>query len=738
MNERLRHYVQSARALPPRAVLRRAIEIFRREGAARVRRHADRIVPTLAARPSGGPLLRHFAAPPLELLEVRADEIRARSALCLAHRFDLLGSGWVEVRHGMACRGLEGRRYAHSIPAGADPVRLLNPANRGAARRIRRLIPPGYRPIDWQIDFKSGYRWQERTWYREIAYGQAPGADVKVPWELSRMQHASVLAWAFALSRAGASGFLPAQAYADEFRSQALDFIAANPPRYGVAWACTMDCAIRAANWLAARDLLLAAGAVFDPAFEEVFSASIEAHAWHIVQNLEWGVELRGNHYLADICGLAFAAAYLPCSPQVDAWLAFAVRELVTEAGLQFHPDGSSFEASTGYHRLAGEMLLWTTALLLGLPEEKQAALASYDRRLQPHPPGLAPAPVPQYPLPGSGRHSPFPSWYWQRLERIADFARLLAAPGSGVPPVGDFDSGRFLKLWPACRAEPAKAVRTLWENLGDGVEPTGETVYWSEDLLDHRHLVAAAAGLFARPDFVRDAGQGHLETFLVRRLANAVLPAGEDATGARASAPVGQTLVVPPGAATLEIPLPGADLRAGLILRAWPGFGLYLFRSERLYLLVRCGPVGQRGNGGHAHHDQLSLVLAADGRTIVADPGSYLYTPLPQRRNEYRSVRAHCAPRTVDGREPGRLDLGLFHLPDLTRAECLHFGPDGFFGTHQGYGAPVWRRVEILADRLRVADWAEGLELLSPALPPPGTVSSVPFSPGYGWRERR
>lgn len=740
MSETLRHYLHMARTLPPRAVLRRAGQIARREGAARARYLADRLLPTLEASPPapGEPLARYFPAPPPQSLGSRADEILARSALCLEHRFDLLGSGWVQVRHGMTCRGLEGHRFAG---AEAGPVRGLNRANRGAARRVRRLLPPAYRPIDWHLDFKSGYRWPERLWYRDVAYGQVPGADVKVPWELSRMQHLAVLPWAFALARDGIPGFLPARAYAGEFRSQVLDFIAANPPRYGVAWACTMDTAIRAANWLAVRDLLLAAGAAFDPAFEALFADSVSAHARHIVANLEWSVELRGNHYLADLCGLLFAAAYLPRSPLVDAWLAFAVRELVAEVGLQFHADGSTFEASTGYHRLAGEMVLWTTALVLGLPAGKIAALREYDHRLQPQPPGLAPAPVPLYPRPGSGPNSPFPPWYFERLERLAAFTLEVADPAGRVPPIGDFDSGRFLKLWPAFRAEPAGLLRRRWANLEGIVDLPDDATYWREDHMDHRHLPAAASGLFDRADFRGAGDNGNPEAFLIGALAGGALPAGAPITPAGAAPQAAEPAwgTEPPAdALSLEIPLPGGDLREGLLLRAWPGFGLYLFRSRRLHLLVRCGPVGQRGNGGHAHLDQLGLVLTVDGRAIVGDPGSFVYTPLPALRNQYRSVQAHFAPRAADGREPGRYGPGLFCLPDGTRAVCLHFGPDGFLGEHHGFGVPVTRRVEILADRLRVTDWGRGLALLAPALPPPGQFCDVAFSPGYGWRERR
>ena len=101
-----------------------------------------------------------------------------------SHSFDLLGSGWVQVNRNMKCRGVEGNKYKHEINL------EVSKKNKKESLRIRGLIDLDYQPIDWQIDFKSGYRWCESTWYGgiKIPY-DSPGADIKVPWELSRMQH---------------------------------------------------------------------------------------------------------------------------------------------------------------------------------------------------------------------------------------------------------------------------------------------------------------------------------------------------------------------------------------------------------------------------------------------------------------------------------------------------------------------------------------------------------------------
>jgi hypothetical protein len=50
------------------------------------------------------------------------------------------------------------------------------------------------------------------------------------------------------------------------------------------------------------------------------------------------------------------------------------------------------------------------------------------------------------------------------------------------------------------------------------------------------------------------------------------------------------------------------------LQMRAFPYFVLYVFRSSRFYLSIRCGAIGQDGFGGHAHNDQLVIELKIDG----------------------------------------------------------------------------------------------------------------------------
>ena len=97
----------------------------------------------------------------------------------------------------------------------------------------------------------------------------------------------------------------------------------------GVNWVCTMDVAIRAANWLIAYDLFFSSGAKFDAPFNRLFTRSIYEHGQHIVNNLEWSTTARTNHYLANIVGLIFISCYLSNTPETSIWLAFSIQEFI-------------------------------------------------------------------------------------------------------------------------------------------------------------------------------------------------------------------------------------------------------------------------------------------------------------------------------------------------------------------------------------------------------------------------
>ncbi len=136
----------------------------------------------------------------------------------------------------------------------------------------------------------------------------------------------------------------------------------------------------------------------------------------------------------------------------------------------------------------------------------------------------------------------------------------------------------------------------------------------------------------------------------------------------------------------------------------AAPRFGLLVARGQPGDMLVmRAGPHGQDGIGGHAHNDALSFSLWFGGAPVVIDPGTGVYLGRPALRDRFRGVLAH-ATLCVDGLEPSEvLESRPFALPDDTRAKIEVHEPNAWraIGVHHGYQRlGVLHRREILFDR--------------------------------------
>ena len=345
------------------------------------------------------------------------------------------------------------------------------------------------------------------------------------------------------------------------------------------------------------------------------------------------------------------------------------------------------------------------------------------------------------------------PAWLAGRLERAAELSVDLTKPNHDVAQIGDNDSGRFLKLVPEHDSAPVGDMRRRYENLDSQLELPDAETYWAERHLDHRPSVAAINGLFGRPDLAAYAVGFEFETDVVARLAKgARLPSYRAAATSRAATvAIGSSDVLadvdrwvagrsPENRREFEIGFDGDGARDGLERAAYPDFGVFVMRSRRAFLAIRCGGRGRGVQGGHAHDDQLSLELSVDGRDWIRDPGTYLYTALPERRNAYRSRPAHFAPQ-VAAPPLADLDRGLFVLEARHRVECVYWGDQGFAARlRTSRGGYLVYRLRLDDDRLVVAYGANRLSL-SPS-PEPATdwrerIAAIPFSPGYGIRER-
>lgn len=384
--------LRRARSMPPRVLARRVADeartswdhlaeprFGRRFGgtALLTRLHAatvDELWQRLAARPHAADTSHRGTAP-------NADRVTARAEAARRREVDLLGSG---------------------------PTQLGT-------------------PIDWHTDFKSGFTWPLRPAHK-IAYTDLGKAnDVKVPWELSRLQ------W---LVPVGQLYLLSAQDEDAAFvRDVIEEWLDANPYLLGVNWACTMDVALRLITLTWLFHVFAGSEAWSDPAFRERLLVSMYLHGRFVERNLERS-DVNGNHFTADIAGLVAAGEFFG----EERWSTTGWSELLTELPRQVTPDGVDFEMSTAYHRLVAELFL--------LP-------ALYRLR--------------------AGKD--VPDAYRLRLIAMADFTGAYSRPGA-APFWGDADDARVLPFGDQFVADHAYLPGVIRAALGAGTARSDEA-FW-------------------------------------------------------------------------------------------------------------------------------------------------------------------------------------------------------------------------------------------------------------------
>jgi uncharacterized heparinase superfamily protein len=365
--------VRRALSKPPGVVARR----FVYEATAEAERY---LAPRRVRRFDGRRLLRACGDPDLETLWQR-----------LAERPYVAWTGPVDAaEHRRLCPGDEQRIFAAAEDALAHRVRLLG-------SELAELGPR----IDWLRDFKSGVRWPT-GYMRDIAcVNPNDASDVKVPWELSRLQWLMPAGQAYRLSGD--------ERYAEAARALLESWIDANPYAQSVNWSTTMEVALRILSWSWLFRAFHASRAWSDVAFRERFLCALYLHGDFTERHIERS-DVNGNHFTADAAGMVFAGLFFGRGSDAARWHACGWSHLCDELPRQVFPDGVDFEASIGYHRLVAELFL--------LP-------ALYRRAC-----GLE-----------------VPDGYAQRLQAMARFTAAYSRPDGGSPLWGDADDARALPL---------------------------------------------------------------------------------------------------------------------------------------------------------------------------------------------------------------------------------------------------------------------------------------------------
>jgi hypothetical protein len=480
---------------------------------------------------------------------------------------------------------------------------------------------------DWFFDPSTGRRAPaDRYAFRINHRSEDQTGNVKQIWELSRLQHLTVLATAWFLCHD--------DAYAQRVDDQLRSWWRENPFLSGVNWTSGIEVGLRLISMVWIRRLLdewPRAADLFER--NEVALAQIRSHQRYLATFNSRGSSAN-NHVIAEAAGQLVASCAFPWFGDSVGWRVKSARLLERELARNTFASGIDRELASDYQSFVAE---------LGLVAAVECEAAG-------HPVGAA---------------------TWQRLCAMVDSGAALLDASLRPPRQGDGDEGRALLL------DPLAATWSSLLSVGEAL--FGRLGWWPQPAPDaassiigamHERARKVAGRPDARPWRFAEAGTTLLRTTGERdpeiwcRCDGG--PHGFLSIAAHAHA----------DALSVEVRYGGVDVLADpgtYCYHGEPAWRSY-FRSTLAHNTVEIAGRNQSVEGGpflwlkHAKAREVAVLDIGDAAEWTAEHDGYLSSDHPARHR--RCVRLDRATRSidiVDDISGGSFDVRL----------AFHFGPD-------------------------------------------------------------
>jgi hypothetical protein len=255
--------------------------------------------------------------------------------------------------------------------------------------------------INWHLDYKSNLSWPYLFFSEIDTLDLDRTSDVKIPWEISRLQWIIPVVQAWILTKD--------EVYSEYVKDIIKDWISHNAYATGVNWACTMEPSMRVFTWVWIYQALSKSEAWDDAEFKLLFLKNLYLHLLFVRRYIEI-TDINGNHLLTNCAALVVGGVFFDEGSQPKNWEKIGLAILDNEIINQVYDDGIDFEGSIPYHRFATELFFFPAVYCEANSKE-------------------------------------IPRFYKNRVVKMAEYIKSYTKPDGTAPVFGDADDARVLPL---------------------------------------------------------------------------------------------------------------------------------------------------------------------------------------------------------------------------------------------------------------------------------------------------
>jgi len=203
-------------------------------------------------------------------------------------------------------------------------------------------------PIDWQFEPITRKRIPLLHWSKLDYLDAELAGDKKIIWELNRHQYFMTLGQAYCLTRN--------ERYARIFAAHLESWMDANPPKFGINWASSLEVAYRSMAWLWAFYFFKSSTSLSSETFKRAWKF-LYLSARHLESYLSTYFS-PNTHLTGEALGLFFLGTLLPEFKEAKRWQQLGSEILVEQLPIHVQKDGVYFEQSSYYHRYTTDFYL--------------------------------------------------------------------------------------------------------------------------------------------------------------------------------------------------------------------------------------------------------------------------------------------------------------------------------------------------------------------------------------------